>query len=167
MRGDLALTAQAIDRDGPKAQKRESRRRGEEGERRAGAPVFSPHHDEHTHEESRVTDQRHGETREKARERGDIPVDTFDQFTRGPRLVEAQVELQTVEREVCTQSIGGGPPERLPDVLSGSREKLRRERNNDEGQRRKDEGLKIGAREFAPNLGQGLLGESRSDDWAP
>ena len=52
-----------------------------------------------------------------------------------------------MEREVCTQSIGGGPPERLPDILSGSREKLRRERNNDEGQRRKDEGLKIGARE--------------------
>src|SRR5205085_8847806 len=147
LRGDLPLAAPAIDRDGPKAPKRERRRRGEEGERRAGAPVFPPHHDQHADEEGGVTDQRHRETREKARERGDIAVDPFDELTRGPRLVEAEVKPQTVEREVRTQRVGGGPSERLPDVLGRGRQELRRERNNDERQRRKDEWLETCARE--------------------
>src|SRR5207249_1416533 len=67
------------------------------------------------------------------------------QLSRGPRFVETEIELHAVEREVDTQRIGGGPAERLPDVLSRSRENLGRERNNDEGQRGKNQEPEIGA----------------------
>ena len=119
------------DSDLPQGSKQQQREQRKCGQHHAGDGVLPGHHDQDPdHQEEIAYDVDH-EPGEEAGESCRVPVDPLDQFSRRAGLVETEVQLKAMKREVGAERVGRPPRDALADVLRFRRHELIQERDAD------------------------------------